>query len=211
MNCHLCDSTSSQKLFSDDFRRYYHCEKCGLIFVPANDHVSVKEEKKRYTLHDNDIGHAGYVKFLTELVRVIGERANPSGRILDYGSGPEEVLTRLLRKNGYDCTSYDPLYDIGKEAFSKTYDTVVLCEVLEHLRGLRAEIEKIKKILNPASVIIIRTQLHPPPGDFANWWYKNDSTHVNFFSRESVDVMAAMLGRKKVVTAAEDIFIVADR
>lgn len=211
MTCHLCYSTSSKKIFNDDRRSYYHCEKCRLIFVPANDHISVKEEIKRYTLHDNNIGHAGYVRFLTELVRVIGEQTNPSGQILDYGSGPEEVLTRLLRKNGYNCTSFDPLYDIGKEAISKTYDMVVLCEVLEHLRTVRSEIEKIKNILNPDGAVIIRTRLHPPPEDIAGWWYKNDSTHVNFFSREALDVMAAMLGRKKVVTAAGDIFIVADR
>lgn len=182
MNCHLCDSVSSRKLCRDDFRSYYHCEKCGLIFVPASDHISVEEEKKRYKLHENSIDHEGYVRFLNEIAVVAGKWSSPTGLLLDYGSGPEIILTRLLRKKGYDCTPYDPLYDIGNDVFSRTYDTIVLCEVIEHLRDIRIETEKIKNVLNPAASIIIRTRLHPVPDEFDGWWYKNDRTHVNFFA-----------------------------
>jgi hypothetical protein len=198
-------------LCRDDFRSYYHCEKCGLIFVPASDHISVEEEKKRYKLHENSIDHEGYVRFLNEIAVVVGEWSSPAGLLLDYGSGPETILTRLLRKNGYDCTPYDPLYDIGNDVFSRTYDTIVLCEVIEHLRDIRIETEKIKNVLNPAASVIIRTRLHPVPEAFDSWWYKNDRTHVNFFSREAVSVLAALLGRKKVMLAAQDIFVISDR
>jgi len=207
MNCRLCDSASSKKLFSDDFRSYWHCEKCGLIFVPASEHASVLEEKRRYTLHHNSSLHEGYVRFLNEIVMTACAQCRPSDRILDYGSGKNGVLTRLLQDRGYDCTAYDPLYGIGTGALTKSYDAIILCEVIEHLRDLRKEIAKIKKATGRGGNIFIRTRLYPSLEGFAGWWYKNDITHVNFFSGPSLEKLAAMIGRKKVQQYREDIFI----
>jgi hypothetical protein len=209
MNCPLCDSAGSHELFSDDIRSYRHCEKCGLIFVPVSEHVSCKAEKERYDLHRNNPGHEGYVRFLNELVSVIAEQYPLRCRILDYGSGKEAVLTRLLKERGYDSTAYDPLYGIGKHALDDTYDMVVLCEVLEHLRGLRKELANIKKAAGRTGKILIRTQSYPSLENFSGWWYKNDITHVNFFSRQAISKFASLLGRGKVRQHGTDIFIIA--
>ena len=208
MNCRLCNSARSAKLCSDDARSYFHCEKCGLIFVPESEHVSVHEEKKRYALHDNSAANIGYVKFLGDMVKAVSGQCGRSGRVLDHGSGKNSVLTRLLKEKGYNCTAYDPLYHIGKEALSKTYDTVVLCEVVEHLRDLRKEAFLIKKVAGNTGKILIRTRLYPSLDTFAGWWYKNDITHINFFGRETIDVMAGIMGREKVGQEAGDIFTV---
>jgi hypothetical protein len=175
--------------------------------VPECGHVGIEEEKKRYALHENSPGHEGYCHFLNDLVSVVIKQAPVPGRILDYGSGKNAVLTRLLREKGFDCTAYDPLYRIGKEALSKTYDTVVLCEVIEHLRDLKKELASIKNTAGKSGKIFIRTQLYPSLENFAGWWYKNDITHVNFFSRQAISKFAAKLGRKNVLSCGKDIFL----
>lgn len=208
MNCRLCDSPDCRKFFSDERRSYFHCEKCGLIFVPASEHVSVEEEKRRYTLHENKPDHEGYVRFLSELVEIVCKETPARGRILDYGSGPHAVLTKLLKNKGYDSTAYDPLYNIGTGALVKTYDAVILSEVLEHLRDMRKELVNIQKAAGSAGKILIRTQCYPSLENFSGWWYKNDVTHVNFFSRQTITHCMAMLGRKKVRQQGTDIFII---
>ncbi|MBN2188849.1 MAG: class I SAM-dependent methyltransferase [Chitinispirillaceae bacterium] len=209
MNCPLCDSAGSKELFSDEIRSYRHCGKCGLIFVPVSGHVTFKAEKERYDFHRNNPGHEGYVRFLNELVSVIMKQCPCPCRILDYGSGKEAVLTRLLKERGYDSTAYDPLYNIGKDALLSTYDAIVLCEVVEHLRDLDREISTIRKAAGEKGKVVIRTRLYPSAKGFAGWWYKNDITHVNFFSRRTMAHCAAMLGREKVRQHGTDIFIIA--
>jgi hypothetical protein len=210
MYCRLCNSANSKKFFSDDRRAYYHCEACGLLFVPVSGHISREEEKQRYALHDNSAQNEGYVKYLNEIVSIVCARCCHSDRILDYGSGKNGVLTRLLREKGYACTAFDPLYRIGKDALTKSYDMIILCEVIEHIRDIGKELLNIKKALRRlAGKVIIRTQLYPSLDEFAGWWYKNDITHINFFGNATINRLACMLGMKKAQPAvlSEDIFI----
>jgi hypothetical protein len=207
MNCRLCDSSDCNQIFRDDVRSYRLCGNCGLIFVPVSEHVSVEEEKKRYDLHENSADHEGYLRFLNECADVIVKETPVSARILDYGSGRNAVLTRLLRDRGYDCTAYDPLYGIGKDALEETYDAVVLCEVVEHIRDLKKELVNIKNAAGISGKIFIRTQLYPSLENFPQWWYRNDITHINFFSGQSIAKLATLLGRPEVQQQGEDIFI----
>jgi hypothetical protein len=207
MNCPLGDSAGCNELFSDGVRSYHYCEKCGLLFVPESGYVSFEAEKERYDLHRNNPDHEGYVQFLNELVSVITRHCSSTCRILDYGSGKEAVLTRLLKERGYDCTAYDPLYNIGNDQKAATYGAVILCEVVEHLRDLKKEIENIKNTAGKSGKIIIRTQSYPSLEGFAGWWYKNDRTHVNFFSARTIVKLGALLGREKVMPYGPDIFV----
>jgi hypothetical protein len=209
MNCRLCKSSRCTKLAIQDTRSYFLCGNCGFIFVPPCDHVSAEEERERYELHNNRPDHEGYIRFLKEPVDVVVKETPPSGTILDYGSGKEAVLTRLLQERGLDCTAYDPLYKTGTDALKKTYDSVVLCEVAEHLRDLEKGIAEIKRAAGAAGKIILRTQLYRSAEEFAGWWYRNDITHINFFSRQSINKLAALCGREKVMQAGEDIFVTA--
>jgi hypothetical protein len=207
MNCRLCKSTRCTTLTIEDARTYCFCETCGLIFVPACGHVTAEEERRRYALHENRPDHEGYVRFLNELADVVVMETPSSGAVLDYGSGPEAVLTRLLTEKGFSCAAYDPHYGIGADALLNTYDTVVLCEVVEHLRDLHKEIAVIKSVAGDSGTIILRTQLYPSLKSFAGWWYKNDITHVNFFGTRTLKKLGALLGREKVMQQGPDIFV----
>jgi hypothetical protein len=207
MNCRLCGSENCAEILQDQRRRYYRCPTCELVFVPVADHVTHIEEKKRYDLHDNGPGQKGYLDFLHDLVSVVEGLCGRSDRILDYGSGRNAVLTGLLRGKGYDCTPYDPLYAIGPRALDRCYDTIILCEVVEHLRDLQKETALLKRAAGQRGKVVIRTQPYPSLEKFGTWWYKNDCTHVNFFCPAAIDVLAAQLGRKTVKQKTNDIFV----
>jgi hypothetical protein len=204
MTCPLCGDDDCRELHRDKGRRFFSCAACTLIFVPPVDHLGPDDERRRYALHDNTFGHEGYVRYLGEIVQVVNDRLL-TGDILDFGSGPEAVLARLFTGRGYRCRAYDPLYGIGADALDATYDCVILSEVIEHVRDLSGEISLLKKVTRPAGRIVIRTKIYPSIDDFPGWWYKNDGTHINFFSRSAMEFLAGRLGRS-VETVAPDIF-----
>jgi hypothetical protein len=206
MICPLCSDPSCRELHREAGRRFFLCEQCGLIFVPAADHISADDERRRYSLHDNSAGHDGYVRFLGELARVITDRYTPDDALLDFGCGGEAVLTGMLNEQGFRCTAYDPLYGIGPDALDHSYDLVILCEVIEHVRDLPAEIGHLQQAVKPGGAVIVRTRLYPSAEGFAGWWYKNDSTHVNFFNDAAMAFLAGKL-KRGVTAIMPDIFL----
>ena len=62
------------------------------------------------------------------------------------------------------------------------YDFITASEVVEHLRQPRAELEKLWRQLNHNGVLGLMTKLVSDQAAFANWHYKNDRTHICFFS-----------------------------
>ena len=117
------------------------------------------------------------------------------------------MLTGLLKKKGYDCTAYDPLFDHNVNQKKNLYDVLIACEVVEHLRDLRDELFMIRELVKDRSEIIIRTQLYPQPEGFLKWWYIQDLTHINFFSLKSMDVTCQILNCQFEETDEKDIFI----
>lgn len=194
MNCRLCGTPGCRSFFADAAREYYHCSTCDLMFVPEYGFVSVEAERARYALHDNSSTHDGYHAFLSEVAGVVARHTVAGGRVLDFGSGEQCVLTSILRENGFACTAYDPLYGIGLDALQDRYETVVLCEVIEHVRDVPGVLSVITRSLSPAGVAIIRTRVHPTHDAFASWWYKNDPTHVNFFGVRTFEWIAGTYG-----------------
>lgn len=210
MNCSLCDAAGCVPLLNDGRRSFFFCKSCELLFVPADDHISLDDEIKRYDLHDNGFSDNGYVRFLEEIVKVV-EDLDPAGlRILDFGCGRNAVLSGLLQRKGFACDFYDPLYALGTRCLSEKYDIVVLCEVVEHLRNLKDEARIINNLLRQNGKVIVRTNPYPSREEFRTWWYKEDLTHINFFSRKSVDVFAMKIGCDRVDQQQKDIFILSN-
>jgi hypothetical protein len=210
MRCPLCDATGCARFFEDRRRSYYWCESCGLLFVPKAGHIAFEDEKKRYELHDNNIGNSGYVQFLEETVTVIEGLPMVDKRIIDFGSGKNRVLGELFRERGLFIDSFDPLYDIGKEFLNRKYTVLVLCEVIEHFRDLKHEARVIREMVDTNGVILLRTNICPPLENFSAWWYKEDMTHINFFTRKSIERFASEVGKVYVEQREKDIFILHD-
>jgi hypothetical protein len=207
MYCKLCDSRNCKFHEFDKFRKYFICSDCGLIFVPEEDWVTLEDEVDRYDKHENNITNEGYVCFLNEVVSVVKTLRKKSPCILDFGSGKNAVLSLLLNNEGFDCEAYDPLYNRLLKNSGKQYDVIVLCEVIEHIRDLSLESILINKLLSPDGIIIIRTKLYPSKNRIFTWWYTQDKTHINFFSRQAVDAFASKFGKRTDETLYPDIFI----
>jgi hypothetical protein len=208
MNCPLC-SGDCAVIAHNRWRMFIMCENCTLVSVPEMYHLSVDQERQRYSLHDNTARNDGYVRFLGEVADIIDTYAAPEARILDYGCGKNAVLTDLLVKRGRRCDPFDPLYEYPLETDSDgAYDIVIMCEVIEHCRNLRAVLDGVRRLLTPSGAVVVRTQLYPSHGDIARWWYAQDLTHVNLFSWKAVEEAAALLGRSAAPTVSADIFVI---
>jgi 2-polyprenyl-3-methyl-5-hydroxy-6-metoxy-1,4-benzoquinol methylase len=207
MICKLCEENQASKFCENSAREFYRCANCELIFVPEIYHLNRIEEKARYDLHDNSADNSGYVNYLEKIAILVSARILKDQSILDFGSGREAVLNTLLKKNGYDCTAYDPLYDHNTIPKNRIFDVIIACEVVEHLRDLRSELLMMRKLVSEKSKIIIRTQTYPSPEKFLKWWYIQDLTHINFFSLKSINFAGQILGCDIEQTAELDIFV----
>jgi 2-polyprenyl-3-methyl-5-hydroxy-6-metoxy-1,4-benzoquinol methylase len=147
------------------------------------------------------------VKFLGQVADAVARLAVDKARVLDFGSGERAVLAEILRQRGFDCLAYDPLYSTDRSALSDRYDVVVLCEVIEHLRDLRAEILSLKQCLGPGGRIVVRTQCYPSVADVTSWWYARDATHLNFFAERTLEFAAGLCGLRCLRTSEPDIFV----
>jgi SAM-dependent methyltransferase len=205
MICKLCLSDGCAPVAATQGRTFLHCPSCGLVFVPESEWPCRAAERARYDKHDNTPGNAGYLRFLSEVVTAVRRLRQPPARVLDFGCGERAILCTLLAEAGYAATGYDPAYP-DRASIEGTFDLVVLCEVIEHLRDLRAELARIARHLVPAGPVLMRTRLYPSPDRMADWWYARDPTHINFLAEPTFAVVAKLLGKTRVERLGEDLF-----
>ena len=180
--CPLCEAPDSRLFFRDKLRAYFRCDVCDLIFVPPEYFLSPSEEKKRYDLHRNSPHDEKYRAFLDRLFRPLQKRLAPGRRGLDFGSGPGPTLSVMFEEAGYPMTLYDAFYAKDAAALEKQYDFITATEVLEHLHDPKRELECLWQCLKPGGILGVMTKLALGAEAFAGWHYKNDETHVCFFS-----------------------------
>ncbi|HUI92487.1 MAG TPA: class I SAM-dependent methyltransferase [Chitinivibrionales bacterium] len=193
--CPLC-SSSVESYCKDDFRLYLRCPSCSLIFVPPQYHVSPDEEKLRYARHRNTKDNENYVAYLSGIANEILDLTEQPPSVLDFGCGEYQVLSDILNERGARCASYDPLYGISTITPGERYDIVVACEVFEHLRGVKKELDLVAGLMKPDGFLFVRTLLYDGVQDFASWWYAKDVTHVNFFCEMSMEKVGEIMGIK---------------
>lgn len=185
MLCSLCGSETH--LFSEIKKRaFFSCNTCNSVLLHPSCFLSPEQEKKRYELHQNDINDPGYQKFVSPMVSAICLQHDSSHNGLDFGSGTGPVIASLLNKKGYDITTYDPFFDPNKQALKNTYDFIICCEVMEHFYDPLKEFKLLYHLLNPGGTLYCKTSLYNSLIDFNSWWYKNDPTHVFFYTEQTL-------------------------
>ena len=80
---------------------------------------------------------------------------------------------------------YDSFYYPDRRVFHGSYDFISATEVVEHLHRPGMELARLWSLLRPGGTLAVMTKLVRDPGAFANWHYKNDPTHVCFFSADT--------------------------
>jgi SAM-dependent methyltransferase len=96
----------------------------------------------------------------------------------------------MFREAGHDMTLYDPFYEPGAGVFEHQYDFITVSEVVEHLHDPQKELDRLWQCLRPGGRIGIMTQFSVEQEAFPQWHYKNDRTHVCFFSRKTFSLLS---------------------
>jgi SAM-dependent methyltransferase len=182
--CPLCASSSSKHHESAQ-RTFLRCDRCLLVFVPPQFHLSREEERAVYELHENDPADPRYRLFLSRLFTPLRKRLAGSARGLDFGCGPGRALSTMFRESGIACEDYDPFFANDPTLLTRTYDFITCTEVFEHLREPAAVIAQLFAMLRPGGILSVMTKRVTPDADFAAWHYIRDPTHIAFFADET--------------------------
>ncbi len=204
--CPLCGSEDIRGFFQDKRRTYLHCRLCKLVFVPPSQFLSIEDEKKRYDLHQNSPLDPGYCRFLGRLFAPLNRCLAPGSRGLDFGSGPEPVLSRMFEEAGHSMTIFDYFYEPRPAALESKYDFITATEVVEHLREPKKEMERLWACLKHGGRLGIMTKLVGTQAGFSEWHYKNDLTHVCFFSKETLVWLAAKWNADLTIIDSDVVF-----
>ena len=202
-NCKTADGTAFHQ---DGGRDYFRCRTCSLVFVPPSQFLSAEEEKARYDLHRNSPDDPDYRRFLGRIFIPMQERISPESLGLDFGSGPGPTLSVMFEQAGHSMSIYDHFYASDPSVLERRYDFITATEVVEHLHNPRRDLDKLWSCLKPGGWLGIMTKLALGREAFADWHYKNDFTHVCFFSRTTFKWLARKW-QAKIIFADKDVIL----
>lgn len=115
---------------------------------------------------------------------------------LDFGSGPEPVLSSILKRDyGYEMDIYDLYYAPEKGYEGKKYDLITSTEVIEHVADPIGFLRTLRNLLADDGILAIMTRFHPKDEvGLMNWHYLRDQTHISFFTPTTMNVLAQKTG-----------------
>lgn len=183
--CPLCAAGGTALFHRDRRRQYRSCSTCCLVFVPPRYFLSFDAEKACYDQHQNNPDDPHYRRFLARLAEPMMGKLPPAARGLDFGSGPGPTLSLMFAEAGFPTVIYDPYYAPQPSVWTSDYDFVTATEVVEHLHRPRLELQRLWNVLKPGGWLGIMTKRVWNRPAFAAWHYKNDPTHVVFFSERT--------------------------
>lgn len=187
--CPLCKGAAN--FYHQDTKREYHqCETCSLVFVLPEYYLTPSEEKFCYDTHQNDPEDLGYRRFLSRLTAPLIDRLPSNAHGLDIGSGPGPTLSLMLEEADYEMSIYDPFYANDLSVFDKRYDFLTCTEVIEHVHNPHDQIKQWLALIPKGGIIGLMTKLVISPERFSLWHYKNDPTHVCFYSKDTFNWLA---------------------
>lgn len=196
MPCPLCASSSCVLFHRDTRREYLRCDTCHLVFVPPEFHLTAVSEKAEYDKHINSPEDAAYRKFLSRIANPLHSVLKPHSQGLDFGCGPGPTLSVMLQEQGHSVSLYDVFYANDPRVLTQNYDFVSATEVLEHLSQPKFELDRLWGQILGGGYLAVMTKLVIDKDAFSNWHYKNDLTHISFFSESTFDWLAERWGAR---------------
>lgn len=190
LNCPLCNTPNTTEYHQDKKRQYWQCQQCALVFVAPECILSHSDEKAIYDTHENSFADEGYQRFLSRAAEPLLMRLKPACKGLDFGCGPAPVLAKMIESHGHQVALYDIYYQANSDVLEHQYDFITCTEAIEHFVTPAKEWQLLTDMLRPGGILVIMTKLVINVERFANWHYKNDMTHVSFFSRMTFEYLA---------------------
>ncbi|WP_096085541.1 class I SAM-dependent methyltransferase [Agaribacterium haliotis] len=203
--CPLCSCPSQLDFYVDKRRAYQRCQRCYLVWVASEYQLSREAEKAEYDLHQNEVDDPGYRRFLNRLAEPLLARLQPGAQGLDFGCGPGPALASMLEQAGMNVRLYDVYYFNVSESLCMHYDFICATEVIEHLSQPGAELRRLWALLKPGGMLALMSKLVIDREAFSRWHYKNDATHISFFSKQTLSWLASEFDAE-LSYHAEDVF-----
>lgn len=175
--------------------------------MPPSYYLSRAAERAEYDLHENALDDAGYRGFLSRLALPLLQRIPAAASGLDYGCGPAPALAQMLREAGCKVALYDSFYLPDERVLRPGYDFVCATEVVEHLHRPGAQLRQLWSLLRTGGWLGIMTKLVRNADAFSRWHYKNDPTHVCFFSIETWQWWARKMDAQLEIVGADVILL----
>ena len=196
LTCPLCLNEVPQDTpyHRDKILSYFQCECCSLVFVAPSSLPSVSQERAEYALHQNHENDSGYRRFLHKMADPLLDKVSVGQHGLDFGCGPAPVLAQILKDAGLEMSVYDPYFFPDRQSLTKLYDFITCTEAIEHFHQPAAELTTLTDILRPGGWLGIMTKRVISQQRFASWHYKNDPTHVCFFSEATFRFIGKKFG-----------------
>lgn len=189
--CKICGSLTHAFEHPRTHVLFHECPNCEFIFKDENQYISETEEIKIYHQHENSLDNIGYVNYLQNFIDQAVMPYKSKGTSLDFGSGPEPVLSILLKNMGYEVDIYDYYFAQDKVYEQKTYDLITSTEVVEHLRDPLPIFNMLSSHLKPQGILSIMTLFYPKDKEtFFDWFYIRDKSHVSFYSPKTMQEIA---------------------
>jgi len=196
--CRLCHNTMT--FFAHERKRdYYRCSFCDSIQMDHNAIISYEMEKHRYDQHNNDIHDLGYQAFVSPITDYIFKHYTKDQKGLDFGAGPGPVIAKMLRGRQYDIVLYDPYFHQNDDVLKQTYDYIIACEVIEHFNQAHHAFQQLKTLTDEKTEWIFMTQIYEDSIDFSTWHYKNDETHVIFYTKKTLAYLKTLYNWKRLI------------
>ena len=193
MHCTLCGNVTV--FFIEYKERHFHkCNHCGSVLLDTKHYLVFDDEKYRYDKHSDDIEDEGYQQFVSPIVNAVLQNYTSLDKGLDYGCGKTAIIKTLLQRKQYTIAGYDPIYYPNQELLSENYNYITCCEVVEHFYNPEQEFKKLMQLLLPGGKLYLKTNLYSDIIDFKSWWYKNDPTHVIFYTKKSMEFIEYTFG-----------------
>lgn len=185
MTCPLCTNSLVTPYASDRKRDYWQCERCDLVYVPFEQRLSSQQEKAEYDLHQNSPDDQGYRQFLNRLLEPLTKRLAANAQGLDFGCGPGPALSVIMAEQGFSVENYDIFYAKNDQLLKRQYDFITCTEVLEHIYQPNITFDTFNNMLKNSGILAIMTKRVIDKKAFTTWHYKNDPTHVCFYSERT--------------------------
>ncbi|KEQ11760.1 hypothetical protein GZ78_28685 [Endozoicomonas numazuensis] len=191
---------------SDRRREYFQCSQCALVFADPSGWPSPELERSEYELHENDASDSGYRTFLSRISAPLQKVLSTNATGLDFGCGPGPTLSLIMAEAGWEMALYDPFFHPDLSTLETSYDFITATEVIEHIHHPDVWLPKLWNMIKPGGTLAFMTKLVIDQTAFKGWHYKNDPTHVCFYSVETFQFLADKWGALLSFEAKDVIF-----
>lgn len=192
--CPVCEQAETEAFVRIGAYEYWRCGVCEARFLEPAGRPGAQAEYQHYLTHENEVGEAGYGRFLSKLAEPMLAVLPAGSEGLDYGCGPGPALAVMMAEQGHSVAYYDPFFAPYPEALLRPYDFVLCSEAAEHFHDPAGEFRRLWGLVRPGGWLGVMTCFQTDDARFATWHYVKDPTHVVFYREATLRWLARAAG-----------------